>query len=240
MKISSVIVLVLATLAPAHGFTSYADKMSGTKVSVKAGGFAPGGGKKPQAPTKGVPGNYLDNFASAAPAAAAAPPAPAAPVAAAAPPAAPAAYSSPAAAGASAPTSAAYLSVLGGAAGAPSGTGPKGYLDVVSTANTAINGPGMPGYLSVLRTEVTPGGAGLGGYLASMGGGSAVKASSFTPTKSSVAKGGYAPAAVTSSSSSGNEVLNAIGKLNSNMRQNQQSTIDVLKSISQGVKGSRG
>jgi len=233
MKLTSAIVILASLVAPASGFSSYADKMGGGKGAVKPGGYGPSKGKG-FAPVKPMPGAYVPGGAAgigsapAAPAAAAAPPAPAAP----------AAYSSPAAAGASAPTSAAYLSVLGGAAGAPSGTGPKGYLDVVSTANTAINGPGMPGYLSVLRTQVTPGGAGLGGYLASMGGGSAVKASSFAPTKSQ--KGASAPAAAYSSGGSAmiaqEPVLQAINQLNDNMVRNQAATISVLNEINQSVK----
>jgi hypothetical protein len=231
MKVTSAAIVLLASFAPAYGFTSYLDQMTGGKVAaMKPASFAPSSGK-PKASSGGVgPGGYLDNIAGGSPAAAATPPPPPPPAPAAFAPAAPAA-SSPSA---SAPAVGDYLSSLT-VSSTPAGSGLPGYLDTLRVASEAGSGSVPPTYLSTLKVESAGAGSGFTGYLDAIGGGgTAVKSSSYAPTKSS--KGAAPSASAPASSGGNNAVLDAIGQLNSNMRKNQMSTIDVLKEISKGVK----
>ena len=88
-----------------------------------------------------------------------------------------------------------------------------------------------------------------GGYLNSMGGGNAMKASSFMPSKSGYAvparsNGSYldqfaAPAPPTSAGAadiSDEPVLVAINQLHDNMNKNQRATIDILKEINSSIR----
>jgi hypothetical protein len=229
MKVSAVVLVFLASLAPTCGFNSYLNQMGGgAATAVKPSTFAPSGKPKAAAPNSGT-GGYLDKIAGGSKAVSPpprAPPVPSAPPAAAAP--RPVAA---AAAGNTAPSVGDYLSSLKGQA-APSGGGVPGYLDALkSSAASAPTGGGVPGYLDALKSSASasPSGKGFTGYLDAIApsSGSASKSSGFSPK----------PAFVPSGGGGSNDVLNAIGSMNSNMNKNQQTTISILKEISAGVKG---
>lgn len=94
-------------------------------------------------------------------------------------------------------------------------------------------------YATVAVLLVTPALALNGGYLNSMSGGSAMKASSYMPTKYNVPKAGpssYLDQVAGQDDDMSNEpVMVAIGKLHDNMNNYQRQTIDVLKDINVAV-----
>jgi hypothetical protein len=109
----------------------------------------------------------------------------------------------------------------------------------------------MKGYLDALPTRSEASGPGFTSYLGNIGGGgSALKSSTYAPTKSSKTAGSSspsysapAPAAYSSSSASDGQtmiaqepVLSAINKLSDNMNRNQEATIGVLHEINTSVK----
>ena len=239
MKLTSAALVILATLAPACAFninkpvveSSYLDQFSaGGGGSMKPSSYGPSKGK-PSGSKGGVPGSYLERMGGGGAPVASAPAAPAAPA-----PAAPApAASSMSASSSSAPadaTSKDYLSHLntGAASSGGIGSGMKGYLDALPTRSEAA-GPGFTSYLGAIG-----------------GGGSAMKSSTYAPTKSSKATSNSpsysapAPAAASSSTSGGETmiaqepVLGAINKLSDNMNRNQEATIGVLHEINNSVK----
>ena len=190
---------------------------------MKPSSYGPSKGK-PSGSKGGVPGSYLERMGGGGAPVASAPAAPAAPA-----PAAPApAASSMSASSSSAPadaTSKDYLSHLntGAASSGGIGSGMKGYLDALPTRSEAA-GPGFTSYLGAIG-----------------GGGSAMKSSTYAPTKSSKATSSSpsysAPAAAYNGAGESNAVLDAIDNMSNNMNSNQAKTIDVLKDINEGVKG---
>ena len=149
--------------APASG-ASYLDALTSARAAPVQNNAGSGLGSyldalpKSPAPTGSGMTSFASSIGSSSSVAPAAPAAPVTPAA----PAEPVVSSFASTSTASAPTTAGYLSALGGAASRTGGSGMRGYLDAIPSAPAARGGAGIPTYTDALASNsAVQGGAGI-------------------------------------------------------------------------------